>query len=69
MNVSFVVNEAACETPPSTPGVFNVRVKYLNTQDAGHLSGPFGSREAAERAAVAAMSRAEVESATIETGA
>lgn len=69
MNLSITVNEAASETPPPTPGVFNVRVKYLNAQDAGHVSGPFGTKEAAEKAVIAALTRAEVQSAVIETGA
>lgn len=69
MNLSITVNEAATELPPPTPGVFNVRVKYTAQQDDGHITGPFGTREAAEKAAIAALARAEVQSATIETGA
>lgn len=69
MNLTLNVHEAECSSPPSTPGVFNVRVKYTAQQDDGHLTGPFGTREAAEKAAIAALGRAEVQSATIETGA
>lgn len=69
MNLNLTVNEASCGTSPSTPGAFNVRVKYTGAVDDGHVTGPFGTRESAESAAIAALSRSDVQSATIETGA
>jgi len=67
INVSgpATITDGCCQDPPDTGGSFNVRVKFLNTQDAGHVSGPF-SRSEAGKAAIAALSRAEVQSATIE---
>jgi hypothetical protein len=69
VNLAITVNEAACETPPPTPGVFNVRVTYIGPADSGHVSGPFSTKEAAEKAVIAALTRAEVQSAVIEVGA
>lgn len=55
MNLNITVNEAGSQ-PAVTPGVYNVRVRF-NETDAGQPSGPFSSREAAEAFAQKAMCR------------
>lgn len=69
MNLTLNVHESECSSPPPTPGVFNVRVTYIGPADSGHVSGPFSTKEAAEKAVIAALTRAEVQSAVIEVGA
>lgn len=64
MNLNVTVNEAA-SSPPSTPGTFHVRAFYSET-DAGHLFGPFGTREAAEECALNLAARPGVIAATVE---
>lgn len=65
MNLYLTVNEASTSTT-ATPGTFNVRAFYTET-DAGHLFGPFATREAAEACATTLAARADVIKATIET--
>ncbi len=67
MNFNLTVNEPAAP-PPSTPGTFNVRAFY-NETDAGHLFGPFSTKEAAEQCVLALAARAGVINVTIEGGA
>lgn len=43
--------------PPVTPGTFHLRVWFTGAADAGHVTGPFATRESAERAMVAALHR------------
>lgn len=67
MNLNVTVNETCSSTPPpSPPGAWRVRAFYLTQQDAGHVYGPFSSREAAERCACNLALRAEARSAVIE---
>ena len=68
MNLSITVNEAAVAPPPATPGTFHVRAFY-NETDAGHLTGPFSTREKAEECAVALASKPGVLKAVVEGGA
>lgn len=65
MNLTQNFNCSDGGSEPETPGTFNVRVKYLALQDSGHVSGPF-TRSEASKAAVAALSRSDVQSVTIE---
>lgn len=68
MNLNLTVNEAApaCPAPPPTPpGLWHVRARYVGLADAGHLYGPF-ARAQAEACAVALAGRANVKSATLE---
>lgn len=67
MNLNLTVNEGG-SSPPVTPGTFNVRAFYSET-DAGHLFGPFGTREAAEQCAVVLAGREGVIKVIIEGGA
>lgn len=57
------VNEASCPAAPptpSTPGTFTLRAWYTGPADAGHVSGPFATRESAERAMTAMLYRENV---------
>jgi hypothetical protein len=65
MNLQITVNEAASTPPPNTPGTFHVRAHYTET-DAGHLFGPFATKEAAENCATVLAAREGVVKATIE---
>jgi hypothetical protein len=65
--MTLTVYEGGCATPPPTPGTFQVRAKYKQMADAGHLYGPFASREAAEACALALAGRESVQAVTIET--
>lgn len=69
MIFNLTVNEGACPPPAPTPeaGVFHVRAFYTET-DAGHLFGPFGTREAAEACANTLAGRTDVVKAVIEEG-
>lgn len=70
MNPVFNFNCAdtpASLPPPTTPGNFSVRARYQNQLDAGHLYGPFSTREAAERCVLVLSSRTDVLVATIES--
>lgn len=64
VNTTVNVNESC----PVTPGTFNVRAHYSEV-DAGHVYGPFASREAAERCVLTLAARAGVVKATVEGGA
>lgn len=68
MNLNLTVNES-CGGSTSAPitGTFYVRAFYTEI-DAGHLSGPFGTKQAAEQAVVALLARTGVVKATIEEG-
>ncbi len=65
MNLNVTVNEG-CPSAPSTPGTYNVRAHY-NETDAGQLFGPFGSRERAEECLLVVAARPDVIKAEIET--
>lgn len=55
MNLNITVNESGGSTT-QTPGTFYVRA-HFNETDSGHLSGPFGTREAAEQCATVLAAR------------
>lgn len=65
MTFNLTVNEGGTCPQPATPGVFHVRAFYTETT-AGHLFGPFGTREAAEACANVLAGRSDVVKATIE---
>lgn len=66
MNLNVSVYETGSPAPPaSTPGTFNVRAFYTET-DAGHLYGPFSTREKAEECAVTLSARTDVVKAVVE---
>lgn len=62
VNTTIHLNEGC----PQTPGTYHVRAFYEGAPDAGHLYGPFASRERAEQAALALAARAGVLKALIE---
>lgn len=63
-----ISENCGCNTQnPTTPGVFYVRLFFKNLVDAGHVSGPFHTRESAERFAAIAASRTDVQKALITT--
>lgn len=65
MTLNLTINEASGTTPSSTPGTYNVRAKYTET-DAGHVFGPFSTREKAEECLVTLSARTGVITAEIE---
>jgi len=65
MNLNVTVNEAAPSPPASTPGNYQVRARYTET-DAGHIFGPFSTKETAEQCAVTLAARDGVINATVE---
>ena len=66
MALNLTVNENAAPAPAVTPGAFQVRAFYTET-DAGHVFGPFSTKESAEQCAVTLAARSGVISATVET--
>lgn len=66
MTLQIIVNEAAASAPPSTPGNFQVRAFYTET-DAGHVFGPFSTKETAEQCAVTLAARPGVLRAVVES--
>lgn len=64
-SLNVTMNEGCGESETTTPGSFNVRAHY-NETDAGHLYGTFSSKEAAEKCVLVLAGRADVVKATIE---
>ena len=65
MTLNLTINEAPGATPPVTPGSYQVRAFYSET-DAGHVYGPFGTREQAEATLTVLAARSGVVKAVIE---
>ncbi len=53
------------ETCPTTPGTFQVKVHYTDT-DAGSVFGPVSSRERAEELLIALAKRTDIKKAELE---
>lgn len=64
MNLNITVNESG-ESSTQTPGIYNVRAFY-DEVSAGHLFGPFGTREQAEECALVLAGRTGVVRAVVE---